>query len=79
MVDERKLTLKTVDESVYVSSQLGTIEEKAHANRHKTFNKIVGMMGADKSLYKRLMTSSPKLLKLHLRILKVLRCCLVKQ
>lgn len=79
MVNARKLTLKTVDESVYVSSQLGTIEEKALANRYKTFNKIVGMMGSDKSIYKRLMTSSPKLLKLHLHILKVMRRYLVKR
>ena len=78
MIRDRGLNLKKVEESTYVSSQLGTIQEKAHANRNKTFNKIVGSMGSEKSIYKKLVILSPLFLKLHLRIIRVLRRYLVK-
>lgn len=66
------VVLKEVDEKVYVKSQLGTIESKAQSNKHKSFNRVVKKMGADSSWYKRIVTSSEFLLKLHLRILKIL-------
>ena len=78
MNDAGLLDLKTVDESAYVSSQLGTIAEKARSNRYKTFNRIVGKMGSDKSLYKKVAASSAKMMRLHMRVLKVMRRLLVK-
>lgn len=78
MVVAKWLEMKEVDEETYISSQLGTIQEKAKANQHHQFNRIVGKMGSDKSLYKKCVTSSAKMMKLHLRVLKFLRKHLVK-
>ena len=72
MIKTGRVVLKKVEEAVYVQSQLGTIEIKAQSNRHKSFNKIVGIMGVEGSIYKKIVTSSLFLLKLHLKLLKVL-------
>ena len=72
MIKTGRIILKEVEEAVYVKSQLGTIETKAQSNRHKSFNKIVGKMGVEDSMYKKIVTSSVFLLKLHLKLLKVL-------
>lgn len=66
------LVLKEVEETVYVKSQLGTIERKAQSSKHRTYNRIVEKMGKDGSLYKKVVTSSSFLLKRHLKLLKVL-------
>lgn len=79
MEDAQQLNLTDVDESTYVASQLWTIQEKAQANKYKTFNRIIGRMGAQGSLYKKWMTTSAKRLKLHLHILAFLRLVLVRQ
>lgn len=73
MVEARSLDLRSVDESVYVSSQLGTIQAKSKANRNKAFNRIIGRMGSEKSFYKKWATSSERRMKIHLRLLKFLR------
>ena len=65
--------LSRIDESTYTSSQLGTIEEKLSANEHKSLNYLLGKMGAEKSLYKKIFTSNEVMLKVHLKILKYLR------
>lgn len=67
------INLKTIDENTYISSQLGTIEEKLSANKHKKFNAIIGKMGREGSLYKLIFTSKAIMLKTHLSILKLLR------
>ncbi len=68
-----KIILREVNEDVYVKSQLGTIESKAQSNQYRIFNRIVGKMGTEGSMYKNVVTSSEFLLKLHLWLLKVLR------
>lgn len=78
MINMHFLNLKTVDESVYISSQLGTIQTKAQANRFKAYNRIVGRMSLDKSFYKKRVTSSDKLLRFHIRVLKFLHRFLAK-
>ena len=78
MIQDQELSLKEVEESTYVSSQLGTIQEKARANRNKAFNKIVERMGAEKSIYKKLVIKSPLSLKLHLRLIRFLRRYMAK-
>lgn len=72
MIKADHVVLKEVEEKVYVKSQLGTIESKAQSNKHKSFNRIVGKMGTENSVYKKIVTSSTFLLKLHLKLLKVL-------
>ncbi len=72
MIKTGWVILKEVEEDVYVKSQVGTIEIKAQSNRYKSFNKIVEKMGADGSMYKKIVTSSVFLLKLHLKLLKKL-------
>lgn len=72
MIKTARVILKEVEEAVYVKSQLGTIETKAQSNKHKSFNKIVGRMGVEESMYKKLATSSEMFLRLHLQLLKVL-------
>lgn len=79
MMEKKLLSLKEVDENFYIKSQLGTIQEKARANQFKYYNKILSKMGEDRSIYKKIMTSSAFLLKQHLRLLRVLRSCFVKQ
>ena len=78
MAQEHKLEIGEVDERVYIQSQLGTIQEKAKSNQHRTFNRIVARMVDEKSLYKKWISSSAFLLKLHLRFLKLLKQCLVQ-
>ncbi len=78
MIQEQRLFLSVVDESVYISSQLGTIQSKASANQHKLFNRIIGKMGKDTSLYKKWATSSASHLQFHLRVLKLLHWALAR-
>lgn len=78
MLKTQLLNLKEVDESVYVQSQLGTIQEKSRSNKYKLFNRIVSKMGDDRSIYKKCMTSSAFLLKQHLHLLRLLRSLFVK-
>lgn len=78
MENENKLSLKAVDEETYVSSQRWTIQEKTHANQNKVFNRVVGRMGAEGSIYKKCISKSEKLFRVHMRVLRVLRRYLVK-
>ena len=73
MYSSGDIYLKIIDKKTYISSQLGTIEEKLTANKHKKFNAILGKMGKEKSLYKLFFTSNTMMLKAHLIILKLLR------
>lgn len=70
------LVLKDIDEYTYIKSQRGTIQTKSRARLHKRYNKIVGLMGKDGSLYRKIATSSATCLKLHIKILYVLQRCL---
>lgn len=73
MKQEHMMEMEEITESVYVRSQLGTIQAKAKSNQNKAFNKIVAKMADDRSLYKKLITSSEFLLKQHLRLINCLR------
>lgn len=72
MNQECVVKIDQVDESVYIQSQLGTIQAKAKSN-NRIFNRIVAKMSDDKCLYKKWVTSSAFLLRQHLRILNYLR------
>ena len=73
MHKEGKLVLGEVDEETYIRSQLGTIEAKADANNFKLYNKIVGKMGEESCFYKKIITSSVLTMKLHIKIIDLLR------
>jgi hypothetical protein len=78
MLDEQALSIIDVNETVFLSSQNGNIQAKAQAANYKAFNKIVARMGRNYSLYKRVISSSPKLLSLHIRLLDCIRRHFVK-
>ena len=73
MIKTGNLNLDAINESVYVSSQLGTIKLKQQSNLLKSFNRIVAAMGKEDSIYKRIVTSSEFLLKLHVKFLYILK------
>ena len=70
MRESNEIELKEIDESVYIKSQLGTIERKAKSCNHHRFNKIVSTMGKEGSVYKHLVTSSVFFLKTHNHLIK---------
>lgn len=72
MIEEKEIELKKIDKSIYVESQLGTIESKAKSLNHRRFNKIVSAMGEEKSLYKKIATSSVLCIKAHNRLIRYL-------
>ncbi|MBR4388624.1 MAG: Coenzyme F420 hydrogenase/dehydrogenase, beta subunit C-terminal domain [Prevotella sp.] len=72
MLDDKELELKEINEETYIKSQLGTIEQKAKACEHRTFNKLLSYMGKDGSYYKKIATSSESFLKLHNRFVRIL-------
>ena len=73
MIKKSLLNLRKVDENTYIDSQLGTIKHKAESAKYKMFNRIVERMGNDSSLYKRVATSSASLLKIHIKILRIVK------
>lgn len=72
MTEEDEIETKEINESIYVESQLGTIESKAKSLNHRIFNKIVSAMGEEKSLYKKIATSSVLCIKAHNRLIRYL-------
>lgn len=73
MINKSLLYIKEVNENTYIESQLGTIKSKAESIKYKKFNKIVGRMGNDANIYKRVVTSSASLLLFHIKFLRVLK------
>ncbi len=73
MMNNSLLQLQKVSESTYVDSQLGTIKNKAKSAKYKKFNRIVERMGNDASLYKRVFTASASLLKIHVKMLRIIK------
>lgn len=73
MLDESLLDIKIVNEYTYLESQKGTVQTKSKANQYKRYNKVVAKMGKEGSLYKRLVTSSAGIMKLHVGILRLLK------
>ena len=73
MEENELLTVTEVDENKYIESQLGTIQYKRESIKNKRFNRLVGKMGIDGSFYKRIMTSSVLFLKIHIRLLGILK------
>lgn len=65
------VVLTKIQESVFIESQKGTIEEKANIRKYKPLYRIVERLGATGSLYKRIVMSSLFLLKIHVKILKL--------
>ena len=73
MLDRSIVNLKEVNEYTYVNSQKGTIQKKSKANQYKRYNKIVGRMGKDNTLYKFFFTSSATMMKIHNVILHLIK------
>lgn len=73
MLDRSIVNLKEVNEYTYVNSQKGTIQKKSKANQYKRYNKIVGRMGKDNTLYKSFFTSSATMMKIHNVILHLIK------
>lgn len=67
------LALSTIDANTYLKSQLGTVEEKLHANEHKSFNNLIAWLSRDNSIYKKIFTKSDRMLKVHIIILNFFR------
>lgn len=76
MTNTNLLWLNEIDEETYIKSQLGTIKTKSTANKYKKFNRIIARMGRDDSWYKRIFTSSIIMMKLHFKILGLLKLIL---
>ena len=74
MIGKKLIEVVEVDKDIYVKSQRGTIESKQESINYKKFNRIVGKMGKDGSIYKKIATSSPFFLKVHTKLLRVLKC-----
>lgn len=72
MLENNVIELNEIEERIYIKSQLGTIEKKAKSNEHRKFNKIISRMGKERSIYKRVVTSSALLLKTHNHFIKYL-------
>lgn len=72
MLDANLLSLKKVTKELYVKSQLGTIEYKAQSKKHVFFNKLVGRMAVEGSIYKNIVTSSVFFLKLHVKFISLI-------
>lgn len=76
MCDNHLLKLVEITEKEFIISQKGSIEFKARANHNRRFNAIVAQMGKDNSLYKRIMTSSSFMLKIHQLVIRFLQIIL---
>lgn len=73
MHDKDLLTYSVIDKDTYIKSQLGTIQTKAKSNQYRRFNKMLGKMGEEKSLYKRIVTSSVLFVKIHTQLMLLFR------
>lgn len=72
MVSKKLIEIAEVDENTYMMSQRGTVKSKQESVKHKKFNRIVGKMGEEGSVYKKMATSSSFFLKVHTRFLRMI-------
>lgn len=76
MLRKRLIVLKEVGMETYIQSQLGTIQVKSKANNYKKYNKVLGKISKEGSLYKTIFTSSVLMLRVHLKLLHILQVLL---